>query len=187
MKPHLFAFLLATCCVDVSADTRLEIVTAEGFVSFVADENWPVVSMQAKPPISTFIFQLPNAADEGTQHSTNLILVLFDKSPPARQAFDAPIQQLGKLPAVVETWHGWTVTRQSANQGKTAYTILDAKRADVGDVSATVRLAWPNLPANPATYDQEMEATFLSFISAIEGRPGTYTPTEGATVRRPVR
>ncbi len=181
----LLLFFLIAWSVTASSATQLKIVTPTGVVSFVAEDNWPVLSMQTKLPIAAVVFQLPNAADDGTPHSTNLILKFYDNSKKARRAFDAPLQQYGETPQKTESWEGWSMSSQVARQGDSLYTILDAKRSDVGDVSASARLAWPHLPGNPATYDKDMEARFRVFLQSVQGQVGPYTPQAGETVRRP--
>lgn len=181
----LLALLLVAWCISASAATQLKIVTARGVVSFVADDDWTVLSMQTKLPVAAVVFQLPNAADQGTPHSTNLILKLHDNSTAAREGFEAPVQQRGGTPASVKAWEGWRVWRQTARQGDSVYTILDAKRDHVADVAASVRLAWPHLPANTKRYDADMEARFRAFLRSIDGQVGPHTPVSGEMIRRP--
>jgi len=183
----LLTLFLAAWCFSASAATQLKIVTARGVVSFVADDEWPVLSMQTKLPIATVVFQLPNAADEGTPDSTNLALRLFDDSPVARKAFDAPVGQLGDAPVITQDWEGWSVSRRTARQGDSVYTIIDAKNARVADVAASIRLAWPHLPGNTASHDADMEARFREFLRSVQGEIGPYAPENGEVVRRPIR
>jgi hypothetical protein len=63
----LFALLMSTL-LPVAAETKMTIITSNGGVSFVADDNWPVLKMQTKLPGATVAFQLPNAADSNTDH-----------------------------------------------------------------------------------------------------------------------
>jgi len=176
--------ILAVSCSIAKADTQLRIITAHGVVSFAADESWTVLSMQTKPPVSAVVFQLPNTADESTSHSSNLILKLYDESGSARQAFEAPSPQYGEKPLETERWEEWRISRQEAHQGDVLYTIIDAKRSGIADVSASVRIAWPHLPDNAATYDKEMHALFRAFLGSIHGQLGAYVSKGGETIRR---
>ena len=87
----------------------------------------------------------------------------------------------------MESLPDWTIHRQKAKQGGTVYSILDAKRDRVADVSVSVRLAWPRLAANSASYDANMESTFRGFLTSIHGAIGPYTPAEGEVIRRPTK
>lgn len=179
----LFAF-----CNPAIADTTLKLITNNGVVSFVADDQWPVLSMQSKMPVAAVVFQLPNAADENTSHSTNLVLKLYDKhSEKGQSAYNAPAPHYGAAALSVEKWQGWTISRQQTQTDGVPYTILDAKRPDVGDVSASARLAWPHLTTNATSYDRDVERRFRQFLQSVQGTLGKYQPQEGEVVRRPTR
>lgn len=166
----------------------LGIITKGGSVSFVVDDDWVVGTTQTKPPIALMAFQLPNAADEGTPDSTNLIIVLYDGATEmARAKYDqVPIPYDDTPPGAA--WNGWFVYAQEAKQGETAYTILDAKRPDVGaDVMVSVRLAWPHLAGNSPSYDKDMEQRFHAFLESVTGKKGPHEPKDGEVIRRPVQ
>jgi len=174
------------CSADADADTELTILTPGGYVGFTVGDDWIVVSMQSKLPIATATFQIPNPSDDGTPESTNLVLVLYDATSwPGRVAFDAAVTTFGPKAPTRRTSGPWTTYRQKASQNDVPYTVLDAKRSAVGDVSVSARLAWPHLKQNPPDYDARMEATFRSFLNSIEGKPGPYVPRPGEVVRRP--
>ncbi|UUZ55822.1 hypothetical protein LP419_10165 [Massilia sp. H-1] len=100
-------------CVDARASTELTIITGNGSVSFVAEDNWPVLSMQTKLPVAAISFQLPNPADIDTPHSTSIALTLYDlKSEQGQRAFGAFPPPAGTMSKTVMKWGGWTVTRQ---------------------------------------------------------------------------
>ena len=190
-KHNVGRFLLVAlfaCCNPAMADTMLKVITNNGVVAFVADDQWPVISMQSKLPIAAVVFQLPNAADENTPHSTNLVLKLYDQnSEKGKSAYAAPVPHYGTAALQLEKWQGWTISRQETQTNGVPYTILDAKRPDVGDVSASARLAWPHLAANPRSYDRDVELRFRQFLQSVQGKPGKYEPQEGEVVRRPAR
>lgn len=187
MRRLVFLGLIALC-MPATADTLLKIVTNNGAVSFVAHDNWPVLSMQSKLPVAAVVFQLPNPADENTPHSTNLVLKLYDKlSEKGKSAYATPAPRYGTVAPTVRTWEGWLISRQEFQQNGVPYTILDAKRPDVGDVSASVRLAWPHLAANVPSYDRDLELQFQQFLRSVQGQTGKYKPQDGEVIRRPVR
>ena len=152
--------LLLTLSFVAHAATKLSIVTPNGSVSFVAADDWTALNMQTKMPIGAAVFQIPNPADAGTPDSTNLVILLYDNSERARDAFKGVPKTYSEAPPVPSDWNGWTVWRQESVQGDTRYTILDAKRASVADVAVSVRLAWPHLATNNPNHDREMEALF---------------------------
>jgi hypothetical protein len=77
------------------------------------------------------------------------------------------------------------VYRQKGKQNGVPYTIVDAVRKDVGEVAASVRLAWPRLPGNDAKYDEQMEHTLRSFLASVQGHVGPWTPREDEVIHRP--
>jgi hypothetical protein len=175
---------------SMSADAAVEmkIVTAKGFVAFTVEDNWVVQTMQTRMPIAMGAFQIPNAADSATKDSTNLALLLFQaESDKAREKFEAPIKQYGVSAPIAESFGEWTIFHQEAKQGDTLYSILDAKRKSVADVSVAVRLAWPHLAGNSKGYSDEMEAVFRAFLTSLRGGMGSYVPRDGDVIRRPVK
>lgn len=169
-----------------TSTTEMKIFTDGGFVSFAAGRDWPVLLMEPKLPVATAVFQLPNPAEQGTPDSSNLVLMLCaPHSEKGRAAYGAPVQQYGEMAPREESFHGWTIYRQKAKQDGTIYTILDAKREGIADVSVKVRLAWPHLAANSSTYDKDMEAAWQAFLGSISGSTGGYTPASDEVVRRP--
>jgi hypothetical protein len=178
---------------DVSARTmqdtsavEMKIFTTAGFVAFTVGSGWSVLSMQSQLPIATAVLQLPNPADGGTPDSTNLVLMLYaPDSERGRATFEAPVKQYGETAPGVASLDEWTIYHQKAKQGGTVYSILDAKRGRVADVSVSVRLAWPHLLTNPATYDAEMESAFRAFLASVHGAIGPYMPAADEVIRRP--
>jgi hypothetical protein len=184
---RICAFTLLTFfCTTAIADVGLTIVTKGGSVAFTVGDDWSVIAMQSKLPIATAGFQIPNSSDEGTSESTNLALLLYDLSTErGRTAFDIPIKQYGTEAPKIEHFGEWAVYRQEALHGIMRYTIIDAKRSNVADVSVSARLAWPHLESNPKTYDSQMEFVFLTFLGSVRGELGQYSPRQNEVVRRP--
>ncbi len=157
------------------ASTELKIPTTKGFVAFSVEGDWPVLSMQIKPPIASAAFRIPNPADAGTPDSSNIVIALYDtQSAEARTAFKTPVKQYGPARPKAQALGPWTVYRQAAVQGDTHYTIVDAKRsgvADVPDIAVGVRMVWPQLAGNAADYDAGMEVVLKSVLDSIHGGP----------------
>jgi len=72
----------------------------------------------------------------------------------------------------------WDVFKEQAKQEKTAYSVRTAFR-DVADVHVAVRLGWPHLSKNAATYESEMEETFRALLSSLTGELGNYERRPG--------
>lgn len=183
----IFAFALLTLyCATTIADVKLTIVTKGGSVAFTVGNDWPIITMQSKLPIAVAGFQIPNPADEGTPESTNLVFMLYDLSTErGRAVFEEPIKQYGVESPKIEQFGEWVLYRQEALQGETRYTIIDAKRNNVADVSVSARLAWPHLESNPKTYDAHMESVFRFFLGSVRGELGQYTPRQNEVIQRP--
>jgi len=187
MKTFCVALLLVLACSvqPVFADTGMKIVTNKGYVGFVVADDWMVQAMDTKGAIARIAFQLPNPSDAGTPESTNLVLVLYDlATKQGREGYHQPIKQYGSKAPDSQVIDGWTVYRQQGLQGTVDYTILDAKRNDVADRAAYVRLAWPHLSGNAPGYDEYMERTFRQFLGSVQGRRGLYKPDKGEVLRR---
>ena len=179
----LLASLLWTNCSW--ADTELSIVTTRGYVTFAAADHWPMLEMQTKMPATLAVFKVPNPADEGTAESTNLILQLFERgSEEERTLFSAPVKQYGSTPPVPEHFKEWTITRQEDHQGPNVYSLWDARKTGIADVSVRVRLVWPRLPNNPANYSEEMDRILKAFLDSIGGGLGDYKSREGEVMYR---
>jgi hypothetical protein len=181
----LFAFLMSTI-FSAAAETTMTVITSTGSVSFVADDNWPVLKMQTKLPVATVAFQLPNAGDANTDHSTNLVLQLFDRhSEEGKRSYAAPQAVSGGSNRQERQWEGWTIVRHDAQQLGIHYTVFDASRPDIGDVSGRVRLAWPSLSSNARSYDDDVQARFRNFLKSIHAGKGNRIPEAGEVIRRP--
>jgi hypothetical protein len=184
---RILLIALTMTSLPAIAATQLKIVTNNGAVSFVVDDNWPVIKSQTRLPVAAIVFQLPNLADEQTSHSSNLVLKLYDTNVAVGQQSYATAmdKRYDAIAPKVERWNGWMISRQQSQQHGVPYTILDAKRPDVADVSVSVRLAWPHLAANVRSYDQDMERRFREFLQSVQGQSGKYTPEKGEVIRRP--
>lgn len=179
--------LLVACLLWASCSLaeELSIVTTKGFVALTAADHWPVLEMQTQMPATLTAFKLPNPADEETPDSTNLIVQLFERgSEKERILFIAPVKQYGPVSPVVERFKEWTITRQEDPQGKIVYSLWDARKEGVADVSVRVRLVWPHLENNPANYEEQMEMTFKTFLNSIYGGLGQYQRREGEVIWR---
>jgi hypothetical protein len=179
----LFFMLIAPLAHSV----ELSVVTTKGYVAFTVPDDWRVLSAQTKPPVSALSFQVANAADEGTPHSTNVLIALFHIDfERGKQAADAPVRAYGSKEPVVATRDGWTVYAQEATQGGAEYVIVDAKRP-IADVVAAVRVAWPRLAANAPDYDSRMRQAFDELLKSVSGGMGLPPQREGQVIRRPAQ
>lgn len=189
MRTLIAAALLALGSqTPAHADVAMKIVTPKGYVAFTVGDDWKVVQLQTKTPVATAVYQVPNLADEKTSESTNVVLILYDLATDrGRRRFNIPLPTYGETKPAESTLEGWTVFRQMGIQNDVEYTILDARREKVGDMAATVRVAWPHLPSNAKDYDEKMEKTFRSFLAGVQGHEGPWTPGKDEVVHRPLK
>jgi hypothetical protein len=161
-------------------------ITSKGSVRFDVLGNWPTVAMQPLPPIAAAAFQIPNPADAGTSDSTNVAYTIFSLDDDRARAARAKVgKQYGSNPPTVEQYHGWTISRQEANQGSTTYTMLDGVIGLHGlDADIAIRLAWPHLVTNAPDYDATMEQLYRKLLDSVSAESGPYTPGQREVVRR---
>ncbi|WP_139232636.1 hypothetical protein [Duganella sp. CF458] len=183
LKPVIaFAMLAIT---SLASAAEFTIVTAKGYVRFAVPDQWAVMAMQTKPPVSVAAFQVANPADGGTPHSSNVAVSLFHIETERGQAAASAIgKQYGRLPPSISTLEGWAIYTQEASQQGATYTIIDEKKP-FADVVVGLRFAWPHLPANPPGYDQSMNRAFESLRRSVSSGLGAPASRPGEVVRRP--
>lgn len=182
----LVPILLLASITSATHAVELKIFTEDGYVSFAAEDQWPVIASQTKPPVAVMAFQIPNQGDASTQDSTNLSISLFTLNSPKAQSALAKIgKSFGFENPTNQKYKDWETYSQRAMQEQTSYTILDATKK-VANVVVAARLAWPTLNTNRMSYDQEMRKLFYNFLDSINGYTGKYEPKPNEVVRRPV-
>lgn len=184
MLRYLFAILLLFA--PLAHAVELTIVTTTGYVRFSVPDDWGVMAMQTKPPVSVAAFQVFNPADQGTPHSTNAAVTLYyPDTERGRTALSVIGRAYGNAPPSKSEVDGWTLYEQHPSQNGTAYTVLDAKKA-VADVVVGIRLAWPELPNNPPDYNSTMRNSFEALRQSVSGGLGVPSSRQGEVIRRPV-
>jgi hypothetical protein len=164
------ALLLATA-EPARPEVELKVVTSGGYIAFRVEADWPVVATRSQPPLSLFVFQLPNPADEGTPDSTNLAVSVFQlDSEEGKAAFARPPIATGSEPKR-ERIEDWEVLRREGTQGGTTYAILDARRA-FRHGGVAIRLAWPRLAANAPDYEAGIERTLRALLASVREHVG---------------
>jgi hypothetical protein len=186
MYKRLFIAVAAVAC-SVAQAAEFTIVTTKGYVSFAVPDDWRVIAMQSKSPVAVAAFQIPNPADSGTPDATNVAVSLFSvETKPGRDGERDVGRQFGPTAPTVTAKDGWTVYTQTANQGDTLYTIIDAKKS-CADVVVGVRFAWPHLPKNAPELDTQMKGQLDSVLDSVNGALGRPQRKDGDVVRRPVK
>lgn len=164
---------------------KMTIITANGFVSFTTNKDWRVGVMQSKPPVTQTVFQIPNAADEGTSHSTNLVVSLIA---PNSDKAEAAIAHIGKKfgpGAVIEGKRkGWKTWTQEAIRDGAPYSVIDARKNVAGQI-AWARIAWPHLKNDPPGYSKKMATAFNALLDSVSGKNEAYPVQPGEIIRRP--
>ena len=179
--------MLSLLLFSSAAEAAVEftVITPKGHVAFVAEDEWTVIATQPKLPVAVLAFQIKDAADEGTPHSTNVALSLYDpRTPKGREAMKGIGRGYGADPPKVSRVGDWQVFDQQAAQNGAVYTILDARR-EVADVTVSVRLAWPRLRGHARDHDSVMRDLFRRVLASVRGRLGPHEAKPGEVIRRP--
>jgi hypothetical protein len=157
--------LLFSASPSIAAD-RVVFTVVER-VQFSVPSDWPVISSKSTPEKTVFAFQVPNAADEGTSDSSNLVIVSsYLKGAEDRAAFEKKASSPGHDAQGKKLVDGWRCSTFSAMQKSTEYVDWDCYRV-VADCGVFVRAAWPHLPKNPPDYDAQMETVLSDFLTSV--------------------
>ena len=177
------AVLLTAVPVFAAEQVDLSLVTDNGWVQFTVGANWKVLKMDTKNPVRVALFQLSNPGEKGTPDSTNASVVLYEiDSPEAAAGFSRVHQKYAK--GSKSRIGAWEVFKSDVKQANTSYSGRVGFR-DIADVHISVVFAWPHLPKNSATYDSEMEQTFVGILNSVNGALGKYPKEKGGVLRRP--
>jgi hypothetical protein len=188
LKPLIifFSVLMVPLLCGAADLVDLSVITTKGYVTYTVGGEWKVLSMQTKAPKTAALFQIKNAADEGTQDSTTFSIVTFEtNSREATATFETMAERV-RAEASARSRHGaWQVFNWDTTKGKTLYHGRNAVR-DVPGAHVIVTFAWPQLARNPPRYDAEMQSTFLSILDSVKGGLGPKPRTGGEVLRHPV-
>lgn len=183
----LLAALVLLVTTSAANAVELTVVTTKGYVRFSVPDEWRVLRMQTKPPVSAAAFQIANPADDGTPHSTNVVVSLFhidyEQGRLAAQRVGRPY---GGVPVEATTQGEWAIYSQTPSQQGTKYTVVDATRT-LADVVVLIRFAWPSLPNNPSGYDKSMRAALAAVQDSVSGGLGPPPVKDGEVIRRPTQ
>lgn len=186
MLKHLIAIALVAVNSLANAN-EFAIRTTKGFVRFSVLDDWRVLSVQTKPPVSVATFQVGNPADEGTPHSTNVAVSLFHIGTERGQAAAAAVgRSYGPVAPVSSTVNSGAVYIQQPTQQSLPYLLIDANKP-FADLIVALRFAWPNLPNNPSNDDATMRGAFEAVRRSVTGGLGVPESREGEVIRRPAQ
>ncbi len=160
------------------------IITNKGYVSFAVIEEWKILEVQTKPPITTMLFQIPNSADEGTPDSSNCAVLSFENGEPAAMAGLQGAMKNATENSTNSTYGKWRLYISSGKQEKTSYQKCIAVREFQG-ATVLVVSSWPQLSKNPAAYDEVMGAVFRAVLDSVKCGLGPKPVREGEILRRP--
>jgi hypothetical protein len=157
--------LLFIASLAVAADQV--VFTVVDRVQFSVPGDWPVISSKSNTAKTVFAFQIPNAADEGTPDSSNIVIVsTYLKDARDRVAFEKKASNPDHPSQESNLVNGWRCSSFSALQKATEYVVWDCYRI-VADCGVSVRIAWPHLPKNPPDYDNRMETVLSDFLKSV--------------------
>jgi hypothetical protein len=158
-------FMLFTA--SLAAATDQVVFTIVERVSFSVPGNWPVISSKSTAEKTVFAFQIPNAAEDGTPDSSNLVIVSsYLKDAKDKNAFEKKASSPEDGAQEKKLVDGWRCTSFSAMQKSTQYLVWDCYRV-VADCGVYVRIAWPHLPKNPTDYDMQMGTVLSNFLTSV--------------------
>lgn len=166
--------------LSASAEEKVDLSIVDR-IQFTVPGEWKVIAGKSDASRTTFAFQIPNPADEGTPDSTNLALVAYSLNQPAeKESFEVKKSQRGPGATDQKLVDGWECSTFSAKQKDTSYTDWDCTRI-VGQTGVFVRLAWPHLVMNPADYDKDMETALSDVLKSVipYSRPSERTKDQG--------
>jgi hypothetical protein len=165
LRGAIAVILLFAASVSIASDQV--VFTIVDRVQFSVPGDWPVVSSKSTPEKTVFAFQVPNAADEGSPDSSNLVIVSsYLKNADDRAAFEKKASNPGHDAQEKILVDGWRCSTFSAMQKSTEYVDWDCYRV-VADCGVFVRIAWPHLPKNPPDYDKQMETVLSEFLTSV--------------------
>ncbi len=160
--------VLTPCFLQAQENT---ILLGGGKVITRAPADWVIIGHHPIGPQNALAFHiLGNEAENGTRESTNLIYTSYDLAHD-KSAFAFVEQLIAELKeGETQSKHGeWLLRSRKAKQGEVEYDIIDARR-NLEKHGMHVRIAWPQLKANPKDYDKKMIALLkqrLDIISKI--------------------
>lgn len=161
----LLLLALSTCPTVLGSDQVVFSIVDR--LQFSVPGNWPVISSKSDAAQTVFAFQIPNAADEGTPDSSNLVIVSsYLKNAHDRDAFKEKASNPNHDAKEKKLIEGWRCSSFSAMQKPTQYVIWDCYRVIV-DSGVHVRIAWPHLPKNPQDFDKQMESVLSDFLKSV--------------------
>lgn len=161
------ALLFILFAVSLAAATNDVVFTIAERVQFSVPGEWPVISSKSTAEKTVFAFQIPNAAEEGTPDSTNLVIVSsYLKDAQDKNAFEKKASTPDQAAQAKTQVDGWRCSSFSAMQNTTQYVVWDCYRV-VANCGVYVRVAWPHLPKNPSDYDKQMETVLSDFLTNV--------------------
>lgn len=179
MKHHTvnqIALLLIFVLGCFAASDDLVEFTVVDRIHFAVPGNWPVIANKSTSEKTVFAFQVPNAADAGTSDSTNLSIISISlKREQDREAFNKNQSRTDHKAQEKRLVEGWRCSTFSATQATTPYVVWDCYRI-IEDSGVSVRIAWPQLPKNPADYDKQMETVLSRFLASVGPFKGVPKP-----------
>lgn len=186
-KKTFVLFVFMTCLLSATTAAATDVVdfTIVDRIQFSVPGDWPVIANKSTSEKTVFAFQIPNAADEGTSDSSNIVIVARDlKTAQDRDAFQRNASGTDHNAQEKDLVEGWECSTFSAVQHSTPtqYAIWDCRRI-IAECGVSVRIAWPHLPGNPPNYDKQMEMVLSNLLESVGPFKGV--PKSGV-LRHPV-
>jgi hypothetical protein len=130
-RSSLFALPLIYFLLTVAASTASDrvVFSTVGSVQFSVPEDWAVIAAKSSANRTIFAFQIKNAADEGTDDSTNLAVnSYYLKDPGSKAEFEKKTVPQSPKAQKKKLADNWDCSSFAAEQGSTPYDIWDCFR-----------------------------------------------------------
>ena len=170
--------------ISIGWSIEFTFLTKSGYVTFFVKDEWKVISMNSVMPTAYAAFQIPNILDKNTEHSSNLVINVYELSSPKGLALSKEIgKQIGSERPKNSHYHGWEIYTQSSSILNNQYLIKDAILINEA-VAVSIRLAWPSLPLNSEEYSSKMNSIFIEILKKVIIKKGDYIRGKNDVIRQ---
>ena len=132
---------------------------------------WKVVKRKAEAQRALFVFEIPNAAAEGTADASTMAVEGFDlKDADAKTVFDGKMLPAGPNVQSRKVAEGWDCSSYITMHEMTTYDFWACRRT-VKDAGVYITLAWPHLDGNPPNYAKQMRSALSDMLTSVAPAP----------------
>lgn len=167
--PLIFAaaVCLASCSEPVVSNEPVAPSNSSKLLSINPPSHWKVLVDKPGFPIAMTVFNIPNPADPANKETTNVVVGAYAaNSKEAQDNLAATKRRFVKTSLQTSQKGPWVIESYSQIQAVTRYRILDGTQV-LPHKTLFIRLAWPNLPGNAPSYDEDMARAFDKLLTQV--------------------